>query len=121
MPAHRAFIARKWAAEAKAKIKAAEAAELYAKEEAAGGFRPGARCEVVSVHHHAFKGEVGKKIIITKVSHDTRQVWAHDDRPPRYRVNRNGRKVTEYDPRCVQSCYGFDQLRLLSSPGENKS
>jgi hypothetical protein len=121
LPAHRAFIARKWAAEAKAKIKAAEAAELYAKEEAAGGFRPGARCEVVSVHHHAFKGEVGKKIIITKVSHDTRQVWAHDDRPPRYRVNRNGRKVTEYDPRCVQSCYGFDQLRLLSSPGENKS
>ena len=94
---------------------------MYAKEEAASGFRPGARCEVVSVHHHAFKGEVGKKIIITKVSHDTRQVWAHDDRPPRYRVNRNGRKVTEYDPRCVQSCYGFDQLRLLSSPGENKS
>ncbi|EBU8392560.1 klcB [Salmonella enterica subsp. enterica serovar Typhimurium] len=121
LPAHRAFIARKWAAEAKAKIKAAEAAELYAKEEAAGGFRPGARCEVVSVHHHVFKKEIGKKIIITKVSHDTRQVWAHDDRPARYRTNRNGRRVTEYDPRCVESCYGFDQLRILSSPGENRS
>ena len=114
LPAHRAFIARKWAVEAKAKIKAAEAAELYAKEEAAGGFRPGARCEVVSVHHHVFKKEIGKKVIITKVSHDTRQVWAHDDRPARYRTNRNGRRVTEYDPRCVESCYSFDQLRILS-------
>jgi len=120
LPAHRAFIARKWAAEAKAKIKAAEAAEVYAKEEATGGFRPGARCEVVSVHHHVFKKEIGKKVIITKVSHDTRQVWARDDRPARYRTNRNGRRVTEYDPRCVESCYSFDQLRILSSPGENK-
>lgn len=119
--AHQAFIVRKWDAQAKEKIKAAKAAELYAKEEAGGGFRAGARCEVVSVHHHVFKREIGKKIIITKVSHDTRQVWAHDDRPPRYRINRNGRRVTEYDPHCVQSCYGFDQLRILSSTGENKS
>lgn len=120
LPAHRAFIARKWAMEAETKIKAAKAAELYAKEEAAGGLRPGARCEVISVHHHALKGEIGKKIVITKVKHDTRQVWAHDDRPPKYRTNRNGRRVTEYDPRCIQSCYGFEQLRLINSTGENK-
>jgi hypothetical protein len=41
-------------------------------------------------------------------------VWAHDDKPPRFRINRNGRRVTDYDPRCIQTIYSFEQLRVLT-------
>ncbi|EMJ7039738.1 MULTISPECIES: klcB [Pseudomonadota] len=133
LPAHQAFIARKWAASAKAKLAAARAKAQEpagqrrepatpakpqpepAKDEDAPAwpatFFPGLRCEIVSVHHPVFAKEIGKHVIITKISPETRQVWAHDDKPARYRINRNGRKVCEYDPRCIESCYGYDQLR----------
>ena len=136
LPAHRAFIVRKWAAQARSRIEgeqakqqaqaevaealeerkrelaqqAAKAARLNAKEEG-GPFRPGQRCEVMSVHHPVFAGDVGKFVIVTKVSQDTRQVWAHDDRPATYRINRNGRRVVQFNPKSVRSIYSFDQLR----------
>ena len=81
---------------------------------APGDFKRGQRCEIISVHHAAFSPDVGRKIIITKVSPETRQVWAHDDKPPRFRTNRNGRRVTDYDPQCIQSIYSFQQLRVLT-------
>lgn len=174
LPSHRAFIARRWAAEAAAKVKAARAARSNAKgkikgadperdpaspeptmtcstvkaddaEPAQGGpaspeatipggstatcsiarnddvgpvdlveFKPGQRCEIVSVHHPVFAHYIGKRIIIVKVHPDTRQVWAHDDRPVTYKTNRAGRRVVDSDPSCIQSCYGFDQLRLIT-------
>ncbi|PCO29955.1 klcB, partial [Escherichia coli] len=55
-----------------------------------------------------------KRIIIVKVHPDTRQVWAHDDRPVTYKTNRAGRRVVDSDPSCIQSIYGFDQLRLIT-------
>lgn len=148
LPAHRAFIVKKWAEQAQKKIEAiqaekqaeceqeraaaalekkrrelerqaAEAANLNAGEEVgAGQFRPGQRCEIVSVHHRVFERDIGKRIIITKVHADTRQVWAYDDKPVRYRINRNGRRVVECDPACIQSIYSFDALRILNE-GEN--
>lgn len=148
LPAHKAFIAKKWAEQAQEKIEAiqaekqakreqeraaaalekkrrelerqaAEAANLNAREEVgAGQFHPGQRCEIVSVHHRVFERDIGKRIIITKVHADTRQVWAHDDKPVRYRINRNGRRVVECDPACIQSIYSFDALRILNE-GEN--
>jgi hypothetical protein len=162
LPAHRAFIVRKWAKEAQAKIAAGRVAALKSnardgepkaravrperkqegdedqpegEEDPAppepampscstvisddggptpGEFRPGQRCEIISVHHAAFSSDIGCKIIITRVSPDTRQVWAHDDKPPRFRINRNGRRVTDYDPRCIQTIYSFEQLRVLT-------
>lgn len=139
---HRAFIARRWAAEAATKIKAAKAAGLNAKRKGAGPerdpaspeptmtcsiarnddrgpgdrveFRPGQRCEIVSVHHPVFAKYIGKRIIIVKVHPETRQVWAHDDRPVTYKTNRAGRRVVDSDPSCIQSVYGFDQLRLIT-------
>jgi len=36
----------------------------------------------------------------------------------RYRINRNGRRVVECDPACIQSIYSFDALRILNE-GEN--
>ena len=56
----------------------------------------------------------GKRVIIVKVHPDTRQVWAHDDRPVTYKTNRAGRRVVDSDPSCIQSIYGFDQLRLIT-------
>jgi hypothetical protein len=174
LPSHRAFIARRWAAEAATRIKAARAAGLDAKgkitgagperdpaspettmtcsivkaddaEPGEGGpvspettmpgasaatcsiarngdggpadrveFKPGQRCEIVSVHHPVFDRYIGKRIIIVKVHPDTRQVWAHDDRPVTYKTNRAGRRVVDSDPSCIQSIYGFDQLRLIT-------
>nr|BCT99929.1 hypothetical protein [uncultured bacterium] len=148
LPSHRAFIARRWAAEAATKIKAAKAADLNAKGKGAGPepdpaspeaampstgaescsivkdddggpaesveFKPGQRCEISSVHHPAFASYIGKRVIIVKVHPDTRQVWAHDDRPIKYKTNRAGRRVVDSDPSCIQSIYGFDQLRLIT-------
>nr|CDG15364.1 FIG00466505: hypothetical protein [Yersinia pestis 16/95] len=176
LPAHKAFIARRWAAEAAAKVKAARAARSNAKGKAGAGGRerdpastetampcstaktddgeqaeggpvsaeatmpsagaascstarngdagpadlveftpaPGQRCEIVSVHHPVFAKEIGKRVIIVKVHPDTRQVWAHDDRPVTYKTNRAGRRVVDSDPSCIQSIYGFDQLRLIT-------
>ena len=137
LPPHQAFVARKWAASAKAKIAAArlkaERANRDARNEAEttketpkpseededappvpAAFSRGQRCKIISVHHPCFSKDVGKHVIITKVHPDTRQVWAHDDKPARFRINRNGRKVCEYDPRCIESCYGYDQLRAVT-------
>jgi hypothetical protein len=115
LPAQKAYIVRKWAEDAKKKIKAVSATKPKDKTE---GFRMGQRCEIVSVHHTVFSKEIGKQVVITKVSPDTRQVWAHDDVPARYRINKNGQRVIAYDPRCVQTIYSFDQLKTLNNLGE---
>ena len=97
-------------------IEAARAAKAKPRFDARNevdDFRPGVRCEIVSVHHPCFSRDIGKVIVVTKVSADTRQVWAHDDRPVTYKVNRNGRRVVDSDPRCIQTVYGMDGLRVL--------
>jgi hypothetical protein len=114
LPSQKAFIARKWAAEAQAKIEAASKSIKSNARDESEGFRVGQRCEIVSVHHPVFAKEIGKQIIITRVSQDTRQVSAHDDKPLRYRINRNGHRVIDYDPRYIQTIYGFDNLRILN-------
>lgn len=113
---HQAFIVRKWEAAARLKIEAATAAEAKPRFDArneVGDFRPGVRCEIISVHHPCFSRAIGKVIVVTKVSADTRQVWAHDDRPVTYKVNRTGRRVVDSDPSCIQTVYGMDGLRVL--------
>lgn len=32
---------------------------------------------------------------------------AHDDEPVTYKTNRNGRRVVDSDPSCIQSIYGM--------------
>jgi hypothetical protein len=76
-------------------------------------FRPGQRCEIIAVQSAHKEADIGKRIVIVKVNPDFRSVWAHDDKPVKYRTNRNGRRVTDYDPRCIQSVYGFEQLRII--------
>ncbi|MDD5112917.1 MAG: klcB [Methylobacter sp.] len=114
LPPQKAFIVRKWAAEAQAKIETASMSVKSNVINKSEGFCVGQRCKIVNVHHPVFAKEIGKQIIITKVSQDTRQVWAHDDKPPTYRINRNGRRVIEHNPKCVQTIYGFDNLRIMN-------
>lgn len=75
--------------------------------------RPGLRCQVVSIHHPALRKEVGKRIVITKVNPEFRSVWAHEDKPVTYRTNRQGKRVVDHDPRCIEALYGFDQIRVM--------
>ncbi|NBK29603.1 klcB [Nitrincola iocasae] len=139
LPPQKAFIARKWAKEAQAKIeadkptkelpeiepeaakpRAAKAAKMNAREETRR-FKPGQRCQIVSVHHPVFEKDIGKFVIITKLSPHTSQVWAHDDEPTKYRINRNGRRVVQFNPKSVHTIYSFDQLRPVIDTGETNN
>lgn len=63
-------------------------------------------------------GDVGKRIVIVKVNHEFRSVWAHADKPVTYRTNRNGRRVIDHDPSCIQSAYRIEQLRIIGPDEE---
>lgn len=78
---------------------------------------PGRRCEVVTSR---FPADVGKLIVVTRVNRDCGSVWGYDDKPIRYRTNRNGRRVVDYDPRCIETIYRFEQLKILTNQ-ENKN
>ena len=79
-------------------------------------FQKGSRCEIIHVSHKSSRNELGKWIQITKVWPEARQVLAHDDKPVVYRTNRNGRRVTQQDPRCVQTFYSMDDLKVWIDP-----
>jgi hypothetical protein len=82
-------------------------------------YRPGRRCEIVKVGHPAWAKEIGKKVIIVSVNPAFKSVWAHDDQPPRTRVNKLGRTVNVYNPKSVNTVYGMNQLKPLgpAEPG----
>lgn len=122
LSARQAFIVRKWAEAARCKLEETRGAAcgvaravvpaLSAPSEP-DAFRPGQRCQVVSAHHPCFQDALGKVVIVTKVNPAHGSVWAHDDKPVTYRTNRNGRKVVHSDPRCIETIYGMDALRIL--------
>jgi hypothetical protein len=73
--------------------------------EQTSAFKVGARCRIERVLWKTFLKDVGTHVIITKVHPDTRQVWAHADKPVTYRRNARGREVINLYPRCIESCY----------------
>jgi len=77
------------------------------------GVGRGTRCRVVSVHHPALEQEIGKVIVVTEVCHKTQTVWGHLDEPVRYRINRLGRRVVDYDPRQITGPYGMGRLEVI--------
>ena len=76
-------------------------------------FRPGVRCEIIAASHPSASRDVGKRVIVDRVNPEYGSVWAHDDKPVTYRINRAGRRVVDHDPRCIQTIYGVDQLQVL--------
>ncbi|CAE6823659.1 Protein KlcB [Paraburkholderia aspalathi] len=131
LPAHRAFVARKWADAARTRLaelqRVAQEAAAKADEErrkASRTFVENARKKagetdgrvelrmryrVTRVHHPCFSRDVGKVVIADRFA-GRGMVWAHDDKPITYRTNRNGRRVVDFDPSCVQSLYNVDDL-----------
>jgi hypothetical protein len=81
-------------------------------------FKPGVKCEIVNVHIPAWRDQIGKHVVVIKAL-DT-SIIAHDDKPVRYRINRKGNKVIEYDPRCIGTFYSRSQLRVLPPATLNK-
>jgi hypothetical protein len=83
------------------------------------------RCTIAAVHHPAFSADIGKKVVIAKLSGQT--AWVHADKPVRYRVNRAGRDVVAHDPRSIQTLTSTACLRLTvgdptaGSAGDNRS
>lgn len=47
----------------------------------------------------------------------TGKIWGSgvepQDKPIRYRINRRGTQVVDFDPTCVRTFYNIDQLKLL--------
>lgn len=143
LPAHQAYQVKKWAEAATAKLKGkqGEATSVEVEEkalvrgdvfpypegfpenpehpvEATEAFSVGLRCRIERVHHKVFIKTVGQHIIITRVHADTRQVWAHDDKPIRHKYNQRGRQVVAYDPRCIQSCYSMNDISIIRTDQE---
>ncbi|HAN4197876.1 TPA: protein klcB [Escherichia coli] len=140
LPASKAFIARKWAVAAQERITAVMQREREAEREAMRAeserrkqlakerpkeykdriitverykeFYVGARCEIVSVHHPVFAKNIGTIVKIVTI-YDSGCVEAHEDKPIRYRINRRGTQVVDFDPTCVRTFYNVDQLKLL--------
>lgn len=141
LPAHRAFVVRKWADAARAKLAelrrvAQETATRQAEErrQASKTFvedarnRDGAangrielrkRYQVARVHHPCFARDVGKVVIVDRFA-GSGMVWAHDDKPITYRTNRAGRRVVDFDPQCVQSLYHMNDLEPVSGELDSK-
>lgn len=146
LPAPKAFIARKWAAAAQKRIidiahrereerLAAMELERERRRQLAqerpkeykdrlttvnqyNEFYIGARCEVVKVHHPVFTKTIGTIVKIVTI-YDTGNVQAYEDKPVRYRFNRRGNRVVDFDPTCIRSFYSVDQLKIIDDNENN--
>lgn len=70
-------------------------------------YKPGTVCLVTSSRNE------GKKVVIDKVHSDSR-FWCYDNRPVTHRINRSGQRVIDFDPACVTSSYGIDELEITN-------
>lgn len=75
------------------------------------------RCEIVSSH---IPDEIGKVVVIRKVNHDNRSVWASRDEPAVYRKNIKKNWVCEWDPLSAQTPLSMEDLRILPEPWVRK-
>jgi hypothetical protein len=111
LPPHQAFIVRKWSEAAAATAPAAESAERATRTlDAPGKIELGRLYEVHREGSRASMG-TGQIVVVTRLSPDGQVAWAHDNKPVKYRMNRNKRRVVDHDPRCILTAYVADELR----------
>lgn len=67
---------------------------------------------VQRVHHPAFANEIGKEVVLQQATSDPRMFWCCANRPLQTRINRLGRRVVSYDPRCSLHLYDIRSLVL---------
>lgn len=145
LPASKAYIARKWSVAAQdcisdivrqkrvevlaarerelAKLRAQSPKEYkqqLIKVQQYREFYVGARCEIAKVNHPVSARDIGTVIKIVTI-YDSGTIVAHDDKPPRYRYNNRGRKIIEYDPRCIMTYYSADNLKLIEEKDDDRN
>lgn len=82
-------------------------------------FKKGQLCEIIQndPRHYTmpklFKDRIGEQVIISAVQDNSHFVWAYEAKPIRYRINRLGNRVVDFDPRCVTTPYNKDDLLIL--------
>ncbi|MOA48737.1 hypothetical protein D3C78_1715230 [compost metagenome] len=54
----------------------------------------------------------GKKVVVHQIVGNA--LWCYENRPVKYRINRNGDKVIEFDPACVMSPYSPNNLEITN-------
>ncbi|MGG1673300.1 hypothetical protein ACIFOE_22215 [Paenibacillus sp. NRS-1783] len=54
----------------------------------------------------------GKTVVVHQIIH--RMIWCYDNRPVKYRINRKGEKVIEFDPACILSLYSPESLEVTN-------
>jgi hypothetical protein len=132
LPEYRAAVAQQWADAAAIKISgnvkkkseiippminggAAVGTVGAAGVPAASRYIPGVRCKIIKTHNaFAFmEDKLGQTVIIAKVLQSGTTVLAYDDRPKRYRVNRMGNTVCDFDPSCIQQFYDIQDLQII--------
>lgn len=67
--------------------------------------KPGTVCRVLG-------RDEGKTVVVHKVYSlpDGLSLWCYENRPVRYRINRSGDKVVDFDPACILSPYRIEDL-----------
>ena len=117
LTSQQAFIVRRWAKAAEAKVRAARAAAIAVDSKNRIGkplalqtqlLTVGQRCKVMATGYLP-----GSVVVVAKVWVDTRTVFAHQDKPVTYKLNRNKRRVVDSDPRSIQTAYSMDDLQAL--------
>lgn len=82
-------------------------------------FKRGEVCELIAndprreARPDLYEDRIGKRVIVDELDEDNGWVWAYEDRPARYRINKRGKRVCEYDPRCVTKPYKQEWLKVL--------
>lgn len=71
------------------------------------------KCVVVQTSSLIPTWLAGCRVVIVKVNADTRSCWVREDKPIRHKINGRGRRVVEYDPRCVQSVISWRSLEPI--------
>ncbi len=51
-------------------------------------------------------------IVVHQVTSD--MLWCYDNKPVKYKTNRNGDKVIEFDPACFMSPYSAEDLEITN-------
>lgn len=65
---------------------------------------------IVAVHHPCFANRIGREVVLVRATSNPGVFWCMENRPLQTRINRLGREVVSYDPRCIQTLYNIEHL-----------
>lgn len=69
-------------------------------------FKPGIVCRLKNGI------DKGKMVVVQQIQDD--MLWCYDNRPVKYRTNRKGQKVIDFDPACVTAPYSPSSLEITN-------